>query len=152
MEYKEALREQMEKYYDISGDYREATVLAMQDARKLGLFKKRDYGPHIQRFSHIIEELRKLDYHSIEIPEEDKDAVSFVELLDRSVISFIMLCEENIKFYEMTDRKQYRGSGVTVQLYAEQTQKMQQALSRAVEETSYLEQAYKEYFSGDFAD
>ncbi len=152
MEYKEALREQMEQYYQITGRYRDATLLAMKDARRPGLFKKKDYGPHLERFKSLIEELRQLDYKSIVIPEEDEEGRAFAELMDRSVISFMLLCEENIRFYEMTEKKQYKGSGVTVKGYAEATQQLQQILARAVNETGYLEQAYKEYFSGNLTD
>ena len=39
MDYKQALREQMEQYYQITARYRSATVDAMKDARRPGLLK-----------------------------------------------------------------------------------------------------------------
>ena len=152
MDYKQALREQMEQYYQITARYRSATVDAMKDARRPGLLKKRDYSGHIARFAQLKEDIRTLSYKDIQVPEEDAEGQNFLKLFDRSVISFLLLCDENIHFYEMTDRKQCRNSGITVKDYAEETAKLQQILGRAVEETGYLEQAYKEYFAAEPAD
>lgn len=152
MEYKDALKAQMEQYYKITAEYRKATVDAMKDARRPGFFKKRDYSGHIRRFQILAEMLRNLDYKSIEIPEEDKAGRDYLALMDRSIDAFRMLCEENVRFYDMTDKKQYRKNGITVKEYAEVTASLQTAIAKAVEETGYLEQAYREYFAADFAD
>lgn len=151
MDYKQALKEQMEAYYQITASYRGITMDAAKAARKPGLFKKQDYTPYITGFRTCIADVRKLNLEKIEIPKDDKDAQNLAEFFNRSVLSFILLCEENVKFYEMTDRKQYRDSGVTVKSYAEAANMLQNMLAGAVRELEKLETAYKEYFADDFA-
>ncbi len=152
MDYRQILREQMEQYYQITALYREITMDAAKDARKLGLFKKRDFAPHITAFRTCIADTRRLDIKRAEIPAEDEAAQNLAACFDRSVLSFVLLCEENIRFYELTDQKQYRGSGVTVKAYAECTNMLQNMLAGAVRELEKLETAYKEYFADQLSD
>ncbi len=152
MTYREALQQQMEAYYQITTGYRTATMDATRLARKPGLFKKQDYSPYVQQFTKLAKDGETLNRKQLENLAETEEEKRIAELFSRNVISFILLCEENARFYELSDKKQYRKNGVTLQEYAECANRLQGILDGTVKELEKLEQAYKEYFSDRFTD
>lgn len=153
MDYREALQEQVEKYYhEILAEHGKTTVAAMKDGKKLGLFKKRDFSGHIAKFEQHKADAQALDVRDIEIPTDDVYAQNLAEAFLRSVTTFIMLCEDNIRFYDITERKQYKDSGVTVKNYTDAFQRMQTMLSAAVRDLEALDEAYKEYNADNFSE
>lgn len=150
MTYREALQQQMEEYYQITAGYRAATMDATRLARKPGLFKKQDYSPYIQQFMKLAKDGEALNRKQLQNLAESDEEKHIAELFSRNVISFILLCEENARFYDLSDKKQYRKNGVTLQEYAECANRLQGILDGTVKELEKLEQAYKEYFADNF--
>lgn len=152
MEYRKKLREEIDRYYrDILPVYQNTTAEAIKDAKKLGLFRKRDFSGHIGRFRKHMVDAQSLCV-DIAVPPEDARSRRLAEIFKKSVASFILLCDENIRFYTITEKKQYRDSGVTVKEYAESCNLMQNILARAVKDLDELDQAYQQYGAGDLSD
>ena len=152
MEYREALIAQVEEYYQkVVYPYNETTTNAMNDARKMGLFKKRDFGVHIRRFRSHMETAAAVKIAEILIPDEDTQAKLLWNQLCRSIDTFLQLCEKNIRFYEITDKKQYRGSGLVIREFKEAAEDMQLALKEAVLELELLDKTYQKYTADDSA-
>lgn len=153
MEYREALTQQVEKYYrEIIEVYKNTTMEAMQDARKLGLFKKRSFRDHIANFQKHKEDAESLDISGIEIASYDVKAKLLADAFQRSVRSFIRLCEENMTFYDITEKKQYRGSGIKVKDYTESFNHLQQILQDAVVDLDALDNTYQQYNADKLTD
>lgn len=152
MDHKQALKDLMETYYQITLGYRKTTIEAMAENKRRAPFKKKDFSPYILRFSHHKEEAEKLDVKAVAIPEGDEKARELAELFERSVTSFILLCEENIRFYDIVDKKQYRRNKISLKEYTDSITRFDGVLSGAMRELEKLETAYKEYCGGDFAD
>lgn len=148
MEYRQSLIAQIEKYYqEVVYPYKETTTNAMKDARKLNLFKKRDFGGHIRRFQAHMETAAAIDISQIEpeIPGSDVAGKLLADQFSRSRKTFLQLCEANIHFYRVTDKKQYRGSGIVVKEFRDAADRMQDALKSAVLELELLDKAYQKY-------
>ena len=64
----------------------------------------------------------------------------------RCLLSFIILCDANIVFYDFNEKKQYKNSGFDMKAYTDAVSEMQQALRDAVVDTDLLERALQEYF------
>lgn len=147
-DYRKALIAQIEKYYqEVVYPYKETTTSAMKDARKLNLFKKRDFGVHIRRFQEHMETAADLDISDIEsrISSEDVAGKLLADQFSRSRKTFLQLCEANIEFYRVTDKKQHRGSGIVVKEFKAAAERMQDALKAAVLELDLLDKAYQKY-------
>lgn len=153
MDYREALTAQIERYYqEVVYPYKETTTNAMSDARKLSLFKKRDFGAHIRRFQAHMETAAAIDVSQIEIPGDDVAGKLLADQFLRSRRTFLRLCEANIEFYKVTDKKQYRGSGLIVKEFKAALERMQDALKDAVLELDLLDKAYQKYAADDPAE
>lgn len=154
-DYRQALIAQIEKYYqEVVYPYKETTTNAMKDARKLNLFKKRDFGVHIHRFQAHMETAAAMDISGIEeeIAGDDVAGKLLADQFSRSRRTFLQLCEANIEFYKVTDKKQYRGSGIVVKEFKAAAERMQEALKEAVLELDLLDKAYQKYAADDPAE
>jgi len=146
MTYQEALITQIELYFhDIVEPYHGVTVEAMKKAKKLNLFKKTDFTVYIRQFEQFKEKALRLESMDIPIPEEDIETKLLAKDFRNSLLSFVMLCEANMVFYDWNQRKQYKDSGITVKGYTEVVNKMQDALKEAVLDLDFLERTYKKY-------
>lgn len=152
MDYRQALKEQMEQYYQLTLAYRQTTVDAMTELKRRSPFQKKDYSPYIQSFQKHKADAEKLEVKDIAIPESDEQFLTFAALLMRSITSFILLCEENVRFYDVTDRKQYRKNQVSLKEYADAGRSWQGVLEGAVKDLEKLEDAYKECYADDFSE
>lgn len=150
MDYKQELKQLMEDYYQLTVRYRETTVDAMMEIKKKRPFRKKDYSNHIANFRRHIKEAQALNVHGVSIPEEDGAAVELAELLDRSISSFILLCEANAEFYDLTDKKQYRSNRIALQDYTDSVSRLDGVLAGAMRELERLEDAYKQYCADNF--
>jgi len=146
MDYRDALRKQIQLYYeDIIPQYHVTTVAGMKAAKKLRLFKKVDFKGYIAEFQDYKERALKLESMDLRVPAEDVETKLLEKDFRNSLLSFVMLCDANIAFYDMNERKQYRNGGVNVHDYAEVVNEMQKALAEAVMDLDFLDKAYKEY-------
>jgi hypothetical protein len=146
MTYQEALITQIELYFhDIVEPYHEVTVEAMKKAKKLSLFKKTDFTVYIDAFAKFKEKALRLESMDIQVPETDIETKLLAKDFRSSLLSFVMLCDANMVFYDWNQRKQYKDSGITVKGYTEVVNKMQEALKEAVLDLDFLERTYKKY-------
>lgn len=153
MDYRTALKQLIMEYRDgIMEIYQVTTTAAMKDAKKLGMFKKRSFGGHIDSFRSHMEDAKALDVDAIDIPEGDEESRNLADLMKKSIQSFCLLCDLSIEFYQMAERKQYKDSGVSVEQYTKALSQMQRVLMRSLEDLNNLGQAYGEYHTDDLAD
>ena len=140
MDYKEALCKQIDLYiHDIVEPYHDVTVPAMKAAKKMNLFRKTDFTVYIDAFEKFKEKALRLESMNIPIPDEDIDTKLLAKDFRNSLLSFIILCDANIVFYDWNQRKQYKDSGITVKGYAEVVNEMQRALAEAVMDLDFLD-------------
>ncbi|MBR5315722.1 MAG: hypothetical protein IKU44_02930 [Firmicutes bacterium] len=146
MDYREALCTQIDLYFnDIVKPYHDVTVPAMKAAKKLKLFRKTDFTGYIADFEKLKEKALRLESMDIPVPETDIDAKLLAKDFRNSLLSFIMLCDSNIVFYDWNQRKQYPDSGVTIKGYNDVVNDMKKALAEAVMDLDFLERTYKKY-------
>ena len=146
MNYEEALLKQIDIYIDeILPAYHVTTVEGMKMAKKLRLFKKIDF----MKYAHAFEEHKanalKLESMELRIPEELVDLRMLEKDFRKCLLSFVILCDTNIVFYEYNEKKQYKNKDFTIKEYGEAVNEMQEALRDAVVDSSVLEKSYKEY-------
>lgn len=153
MEYKQMLSAQVDKYYgQIIMKYQTTAAAAMQDGKRTGLFRKVDFSNHIENFQKHIEDVKKIDTSTIVIPPEDIKSDVLADCLNRSAESFCTLCEKCILFYDVSDKKQYKGSGIKVSDYKEAFIAMHDAIEAASKDLGILDKAYEEYNADNLAD
>lgn len=153
MEYKQMLSAQVDKYYgQIIMKYQGTISAAMADGKRMGLFKKVDFSGHIENFQKHIDDAKKIDTSNIEIPSNDIKSKVLEDCLNRSVETFCALCEKCILFYDVSDKKQYKGSGVKVSDYKEAFITMHDAIEVASKELNILDKAYEEYNADNLTD
>lgn len=146
MEYREVLTNAVEHYFnDILEKYKVTTTGALQLSKKLSLFKKYDFSGYIADFQTHMEEAEAIDVSELDIPSSDVKSKMLAEKLRVSLISFQILCSDNIKFYEIADKKQYRDSGVKASDFKEAFNRSQTSMAEAVRDLKELEEAYAEY-------
>lgn len=150
MEYREAIIAQIERYYkEIIEVYKITTVSTMKDARKMGFFRKRSMQVHIEEYRKHLEDAKTIDVSNIQIPSYDAKAKMLVDGLQRSVRSFCNLCEENMKFSQVAEQRQYKNSGVGIEEFKSSYNSMQIALEQALVELGDLDKAYRQYTADD---
>ena len=146
MNYEEALLKQIDIYIDeILPAYHMTTVEGMKMAKKLRLFKKIDFMKYVKQFEEHKANALKLESMELRIPEELVDLRMLEKDFRKCLLSFVILCDANILFYELNEKKQYKNKDFTIKEYTEAVNDMQEALRDAVLESQILEKSYKEY-------
>ncbi len=146
MNYEEALLKQIDIYIDeILPAYHVTTVEGMKMAKKLRLFKKIDFMKYAHEFEEHKANALKLESMELRIPEELVDLRMLEKDFRTCLLSFVILCDANILFYELNEKKQYKNKDFTVKEYSEAVNDMQKCLRDAVVDSSVLEKSYKEY-------
>ena len=148
MNYEEALLKQIEIYKDeILPAYHGTTVEGMKMAKKFRLFKKIDFMKYVHAFEEHKANALKLEAMELRIPEEQVDLKMLEKDFRRCLLSFVILCDANIAFYDFNERKQYKDRGFDIKEYTEAVSEMQQALRDAVVDSDILERALQEYMT-----
>ena len=146
MNYEEALLKQIDIYIDeILPAYHATTVEGMKMAKKLRFFKKFDFMKYVHAFEEHKEKALKLESMELRIPEDLVDLRMLEQDFRKCLLSFVILCDTNIVFYDLNERKQYKNKNFTVKEYGEAVNEMQEALRDAVLDSGVLEKTYKEY-------
>lgn len=146
MNYEEALLKQIDIYIEqILPAYHVTTVEGMKKAKKLRFFKKIDFMQYAQAFEEHKANALKLEAMELRIPEEMIELRMLEKDFRKCLLSFVILCDANIVFYELNERKQYKDRNFTVKEYGQAVSEMQEALREAVLDSSVLEKTYKEY-------
>ena len=103
------------------------------------------------KYAHEFEEHKanalKLESMELRIPEELVDLCMLEKDFRKCLLSFVILCDANILFYELNEKKQYKNKDFTIKEYTEAVNDMQEALRDAVLESQILEKSYKEYLA-----
>ncbi|MBR6652327.1 MAG: hypothetical protein IKL30_04095 [Anaerotignum sp.] len=148
MNYEEALLKQIDIYIDeILPAYHMTTVEGMKMAKKFRLFKKIDFMKYAHEFEEHKANALKLESMELRIPEELVDLCMLEKDFRKCLLSFVILCDANILFYELNEKKQYKNKDFTIKEYTEAVNDMQEALRDAVLESQILEKSYKEYLA-----
>ena len=148
MNYEEALLKQIDIYIDeILPAYHVTTVEGMKLAKKLRLFKKFDFMKYAHAFEGHKANALKLESMELRIPEELVELRMLEKDFRKCLLSFVILCDANILFYELNEKKQYKNKDFTIKEYTEAVNDMQEALRDAVLESQVLEKSYKEYLA-----
>ena len=148
MNYEEALLKQIDIYIDqILPAYHATTVEGMRMAKKLRFFKKYDFMKYVHAFEEHKANALKLESMELRIPEEMVELRMLEKDFRKCLLSFVILCDTNIVFYDLNERKQYKNKNFTVKEYGEAVNEMQEALRDAVMDSSVLEKTYKEYLA-----
>ena len=135
MNYEEALLKQINIYIDeILPAYHMTTVEGMKMAKKLRLFKKIDFLKYAHAFEEHKANALKLEAMELRIPEEMVDLRMLEKDFRKCLLSFVILCDANILFYELNEKKQYKNKDFTIKEYTEAVNDMQEALRDAVVE------------------
>lgn len=146
MNYQDALFKQIQIYKDeILPAYHETTVEGMRMARKLRLFKKIDFMKYVEAFEEHKANALKLEGMELRIPDELVDLKMLEKDFRRCLLSFVILCDANIVFYDFNEKKQYKNSGFDMKEYTEAVNNMKEALKEAVIDSDLLEKALAEY-------
>lgn len=146
MDYRDALISEIESYYrEVIERYKDTTQAAMKTARKMPIFKKQDYSVHLENFKGHMKDALEFTNANVQIPEDDEKAIELVQKLHKSVDSFCRLCETNIKFYKISEQKQYRNSGIKISDYKLAYGVVSEALEESVADLDDLDKAYRDY-------
>ena len=117
MDYKDELKSIIDTYYkDILEEYKVTTTAATKDGKKLGLFRKVKYEGHIAGFEKHGADAKVLisRAEAVKVPEDDENGQDLKAKLEQSLDDFVELCDRNVEYYRIMDKKQRAGSGVTV--------------------------------------
>ena len=146
MNYEEALLKQIEIYKDeILPAYHMTTVEGMRMAKKLRLFRKIDFMKYVHAFEEHKANALKLEAMELRIPEEMVDLKLLEKDFRRCLLSFVILCDANIVFYEFNEKKQYKNTDFEIKDYTAAVNEMQLALKDAVVDSDLLERSLAEY-------
>ncbi|HKM29062.1 MAG TPA: hypothetical protein VJY37_05205 [Anaerovoracaceae bacterium] len=148
MGYKEQIIDSIEKYFrDVLPEYKETTVAAMKDGRKLSLFKKKDFEGHIAGFTRHKDDAMDImqDAKGIDVPEDEEKLVELKEKLMSSIVTFTFLCDNNIALYSLMDRNQKKDKTVDMREFKTVASRMNKTLDNATNDLNRLETAYNVY-------
>lgn len=148
MNYEEALLKQIEIYKDeILPAYHMTTVEGMRMAKKLRLFRKIDFMKYVHAFEEHKANALKLEAMELRIPEEMVELKMLEKDFRRCLLSFVILCDANIVFYEFNEKKQYKNTDFEIKDYTAAVNEMQLALKDAVVDSDLLERSLTEYMT-----
>lgn len=146
MNYEQALLRQIDIYIDeILPAYHMTTVEGMKMAKKFRLFKKIDFMKYVHAFEEYKEKALRLESMELRIPEDQVELKLLEKDFRRCLLSFVILCDANMVFYDFNERKQYKDGGFVMKEYTQAVSEMQNALKDAVLDSDALERTYKNY-------
>ena len=141
MAYTDELFRVVDEYFmEIIMPYGRTNAEAGEYLKKFKPFQKKNYDRYLQRFEKHKEEAEALTMANIAMPEEDTLAQ---EKVAQSQKTFVTLCERNVKFYDLQNRRAQR-KRVTSEELKEIFVALQAILNSAMRDVTLLEDAYKE--------
>ena len=143
MEYREELYAVVDKFFnEIVMPFGRTNAAGGELVKKVQLFGKKNYDEIIRRFEIHMEQTALLSMAEISIPEDDADARMLREYFNQSRKTFMRLCETNMDFYGLQNRKSHR-QGATVKEFKEISLAVSLALNSARRDMNELENHYK---------
>ena len=144
MEYREELYRLIDKFFnEVVMEFGKTNAEATGRIKKFQPFRKKDYDDIIRRFEIHMEQTALISTASVSVPEEDAAAEKLQADFLQSRKTFMRLCEVNIQFYDLQNRK-IRREGATVKEFKEITTAVQLALNSARRDMTELENQYKQ--------
>ena len=151
MAYTDELFRVVDEYFmEIIMPYGRTNAEAGGYLKKFKPFQKKNYDSYLQRFEKHKEEAEALTMANIAMPEEDTLAQELKEKFAQSQKTFVTLCERNVKFYDLQNRRAQR-KRVTSEELKEIFVALQAILNSAMRDVTLLEDAYKELNPADIA-
>ena len=143
MEYREELYAVVDKFFnEIVMPFGRTNAAGGELVKKVQLFGKKNYDEIIRRFEIHMEQTALLSMAEIAIPEDDADAQMLREYFNQSRKTFMRLCETNMDFYGLQNRKSHR-QGATVKEFKKISLAVSLALNSARRDMNELENHYK---------
>ena len=143
MEYREELYAVVDKFFnEIVMPFGRTNAAGGELVKTVQLFGKKNYDEIIRRFEIHMEQTALLSMAEIAIPEDDADARMLREYFNQSRKTFMRLCETNMDFYGLQNRKSHR-QGATVKEFKEISLAVSLALNSARRDMNELENHYK---------
>lgn len=143
MEYREELYAVVDKFFnEIVMPFGRTNAAGGELVKKVQLFGKKNYDEIIRRFEIHMEQTALLSMAEIAIPEDDADAQMLHEYFNQSRKTFMRLCETNMDFYGLQNRKSHR-QGATVKEFKKISLAVSLALNSARRDMNELENHYK---------
>lgn len=106
MEYRKKLIDMIERFYiDIIEEFKEAELQIIADSNFKSMFRKKDYGGHIDMLKKCRKQALSVNVQVAGVPDDDKEAHDLVLQLERCLLSFIRLCDSYVQLMEALKRK-----------------------------------------------
>ena len=141
--YREELYRLVDKFFsDVVMEFGRTNAMGSERVKKFQPFQKKNYDDVIRRFEIHMEQTALISAAAVAVPDEDGDALKLKGDFAQCRKTFMRLCEVNIQFYDLQNRK-VRREGATVKEFKEITTAVQLALNSARRDMNELENQYK---------
>ena len=143
MEYREELYGVVDRFFnEVVMPFGKTNMEGSSRVKKFQPFQKKNYDDIIRRFEIHMEQTALMNMAAIPVPEEDEAAQKLKADFYQSRKTFMRLCETNMQFYDLQNRK-VRREGATVAEFKEVSMAVQLALNSARRDMKELEEQYK---------
>lgn len=143
MEYRDELYAVVDRFFnEVVMEFGRTNAMGGERVKKFQPFQKKNYDDIIRRFEIHMEQTALMGMTDIEIPEEDEEARKLKSDFYQCRKTFMRLCEVNMQFYELQNRK-IRREGATVKEFKEISLTVSLALNSARRDMNELENQYK---------
>jgi len=143
MEYRDALYNVVDRFFmEVVMEFGKTNAEGIARVKKFQPFQKKNYDDIIRRYEIHMEQSALLNMADIEVPAEDEEALKLKADFYQSRKTFMRLCEANMKFYDLQNRK-VRREGATVAEFKEISTSVQLVLNSARRDMTELENQYK---------
>ena len=143
MEYREEMYRVIDRYFtEIIMNYGKTNSEAMQTVKKFQPFRKKNYDSFIARYEIHKKQAELLTMGSIIVPNHDEMAGKLTDAYDQSRKTFMRLCQRNIEFFTMQNKK-VRREELSVKEFREVSSGLQLTMNSAKRDMDLLEQIYR---------
>lgn len=144
MDYREELYAVTDRFFnDVVMEFGRTNAMGGERVKKFQPFQKKSYDDIIRRFEIHMKQTALMTMSDIDVPAEDEAAQKLLKDFSQCKKTFLRLCEVNIQFYDLQNRK-VRRQGATVKEFKEISMAVSLALNSARRDMNELENQYKE--------
>ena len=144
MDYREELYGIVDRFFqNVVMEFGRTNAMGTELVKKFQPFRKKNYDDIIRRFEIHMEQTALMSVSEIRVPAEDEAAQKLCGDFLQCRKTFMRLCEVNIQFYDLQNRK-VRRQGATVKEFREISMAVSLALNSARRDMTELENQYKE--------
>lgn len=143
MDYREELYNVVDRFFqDVVMEFGKTNAQGGERVKKFQPFQKKQYDDIIRRFEIHMEQTALMSMTDIAVPAEDEEALKLKDDFQQCKKTFMRLCETNIQFYDLQNRK-VRREGVGMKDFKEVSLAVQLSLNSARRDMNELENQYK---------